>query len=488
MYSRWVDPHIRTSIALAVLILSITGLVLADRGQGGTTWPTTAAVTTIATSPTSYGAVAPLTTSQTFQGQGAHGRFALSHGRVLASGRRPIFAEVQIFADESPSGMPARVPVAMVLVVDNSGSMAGQKILDARRATLAVLDEMQPDDMVAVVKFNTEANVVVPMMSVSQARRLARSEVQRMQAMGNTDIANALRTADSMVRPISEDRVRRVVLVTDGRDTSGAPRTTGSMVARNAAGRGVTISALGIGADYDDAYLASLADAGRGNYEFLASTSALERFLSRELRETRQTTIQNVVATMNLPPNAQVTDVWGANWDRTSEGARLTFGSMFTGDERRAIVSFTVDAGPVGSWFTVSGRVTWRPVGGREVRHVLAALRVESVGDPVQVDNARDFSVLASVTSVQASHRELEAARAFERGDRDTALRLNEENKVALDAAAGKATGVAADRIRAQQNAYKSNRDTYSTKPPSAAPARAIGARESANIQDAYSY
>jgi Ca-activated chloride channel family protein len=250
----------------------------------------------------------------------------------------------------------------------------------------------------------------------------------------------------------------------------------------------VTVSALGIGADYDDAYLADLANAGRGNYEFLASTSSLERFLSRELRETRQTTIQNVLAHLDLPPNAVVTDVWGANWERTSDGARLTFGSMFTGDERRAVVSFTADAGPPGSWFTVSGRVTWRPVGGREVRHTLAALRVESVSDPEQVDNARDFSVLASVTSVQASQRELEAARAFEHGDRSTALRLNEENKVALDEAAGKATGVAADRIRSQQRAYKDNRDVYSTTPPSAAPARAIGARESANISDAYSY
>jgi len=485
VFSRWVDPHIRTSIALAVLILSVTGLVLADRGGGTSVWPTPP-VATIATTPGTH-ALTPNTTSMPFQGLGVHGRFALSHGRILASGSRDMFMEIQVLADES-RGVATRLPVAFVLVIDNSGSMAGRKIIDARNSALAMLDQMSADDQVAVVRFSTDARVVVPLMSVSAARGMARREIERMSAMGNTDIANALRTADRLVSVVGDDRARRVVLVTDGRDTSGAPRDTASTVARGSTTRGVTVSALGIGADYDDAYLADLADSGRGNYEFMASTSALDRFLTRELQETKQTTVQNVAATLDIPSTVQVTEVWGATWDRSSNGVRLTFGSMYTGDERRAVVHLRVNAGPSGSWFTLGGQMSWRPVGGAPVRLGLSALRVEAVSDPAQVDNARDHSVIASVVSVQASARELEAARAFERGDRDRALQLNAQNRAEIDDAATRATGESASRLRAQRKAYDENNSVYTTKPPSAAPAREIGARENKNMDDAYAY
>lgn len=485
MISRWVDPHIRASIAVAIVILSVTGLVLADREGARTIWPPSS-VLTIATSGATH-VQAPHRTSTQFQGDGLRGRFAVSHGRVLASGHRTMFTEIQVFANEH-RGSVARAPVAFVLVIDNSGSMAGQKIADARRSALAMLDQMQPDDRVAIVRFHSEATVVVPLMEVRAARTMAEREIQRMNASGNTDIANAVRRAEDLIRHVGEEGAKRIVVVTDGRDTSGAPRDTASFVARGLASQGVTVSALGIGADYDDAYLAGLAGSGRGNYEFMASTSALDRFLERELHETKLTTVQNVIAELDLPSFVQVTDVWGATWDRTPDGVRLTFGSMYSGDERRAVVSLAVEAGPPGSWFTLGGQIRWRPVGTAPVRFALSALRVEAVSDQSAVDNGRDHSVIASAVSVRASQRELEAARAFERGDRATALRLNEQNRSEIEEAEQHATGESAERLRKQRGAYDDNRGVYTTKPPSAAPARAIGARENKNMDDAFAY
>lgn len=132
--------------------------------------------------------------------------------------------------------------------------------------------------------------------------------------------------------------------------------------------------------------------------------------------------------------------------------------------------------------------MSWSPVRGNPVRLGLSALRVEAVEDPAEVDRWVDHSVLATSVSVRASERELEAARAFEKGDRDRALQLNAQNRSDLDEAAGRATGEAAERLRSQGRAYDENRSVYTTKPPSAAPARAIGARENKNMADAYAY
>jgi len=482
MILRWIDPHTRRSVALAAVLLSVTGLVLADRG-GAMRGPLSIAIGPLIADDT------PLTpTSIPFEARGARGRFAISHGRLLASGTRPMYVEIKVRPGEGGEVTPVHAPVAMVLVIDTSGSMAGRKIEDARSSALAMLDEMQPDDMVSVVRFSSQADVLVPLGRVADIRSEARRQISGLKAQGNTDIANALRTADRVLGWTRDGRIGRIVLVTDGRDTSGAPRTTGSEVARTEASRGFTVSALGIGTDFDDAYLAGISDAGRGNYEFLRDTAALSRFLSKELREASRTRVRNVEARLALPSDVRIRDVWGATW----EGNRLSFGSLVAGDERRAIVALDVTTGEPGSAIDIGGTISWRLVDGSPVDVDLARLRVVAVTSPEEVDNARDMSVVASATSVIASKRETEAAAAYERGDRARALELNAQNRDELEKVAKSAPAPVATQLQAQGRAYESHQGVFAVAPPSpaaaAAPARDIGAKERKNADRAVSY
>jgi Ca-activated chloride channel family protein len=395
--------------------------------------------------------------------------------------------ELRVRADRADDAVQARAPVAMVLVVDTSGSMAGRKIEDARQAALAVLDEMQADDMVSVVRFATQAELLVPLGRVGDVRAEARRRIEQLRAEGSTDIANALRAADRALGWSRDGRIGRIVLVTDGRDTSGAPRSTGSVVARAEADRGFTVSALGIGSDYDDAYLAGISDAGRGNYEFLRDTSALSRFLSKELNEAARTRVRNVEARLALPADARIRGVWGATWDSN----RLSLGSLFAGDERRVVVALDIPAGGPGSSIDIGGSISWRLVDGSSVDVDFAPLRIVAVSTTEEVDNARDMSVIASATSVMASQRETEAATAFERGDRARALELNAQSRAELEATKKMAPAAVAAQLDAQQRAYEGHRGTFATSPPAAAAApaaRAIGAEERKNADRAVSY
>ncbi len=475
MFLRWIDPHTRRSVALAAVVLSVAGLVLADRGRHEAS-TTTAPL--IARDERASATAVP------FEGPGLSGRFAVSHGRLLAMGSRPMYVEIRVRAEGGGDVVDARTPVAMVLVIDTSGSMAGQKIEDARRAAIAMLDEMQPDDMVSVVRFATQAEVLVPLGRVGDVRPEARRQIERLRAMGNTDIANALRHADQVLAWTRDGRVGRIVLVTDGRDTSGAPRSTGSEVARVEASRGLTVSALGIGGDFDDAYLGAISDAGRGNYEFLRDTTALARFLSKELHEAARTRLRNVEAHLALPAEVRIRDVWGATWD----GNRLSFGSLFAGDERRAVVSLDVATGAAGSSIEVGGTISWHLVDGSLHDVELSRLRVAAVTSPEEVDEARDMSVVASATSIIASKRETEAAMAFERGDRARALELNQQNRAELDKVRRAAPPAVASQLEAQKRAYEAHQGTFAAAPPSPAAARDIGAKERKNADRSVAY
>lgn len=478
MWFRWIDPHTRRSVALSAVVLSLTGLVLADRSVRVRNDPAiaTGAAVNEPSSPT----------SSPFAARGVNGRVAISHGRLLASGTRPMHLELRVRAESGSDAVEARAPVAMVLVVDTSGSMAGRKIEDARQSALTMLDEMQTDDMVSVVRFATQAEVLVPLGRVGDVRAEARRQIERLRAEGNTDIANALRAADRALGWTRDGRIGRIVVVTDGRDTSGAPRGTGADVARTEAARGFTVSALGIGADYDDAYLAGISDAGRGNYEFLRDSSALSRFLSKELREASRTRVRNLEARLSLPSDARIRGVWGATW----EADRLSIGSLFGGDERRVIVAIDVPAGSPGSSMQMGASISWRVVDGSPVEVDPTPLRIVAVTSPEEVDDARDTSVVASAASVMASQRETEAATAFERGDRERALALNAQNQAELDAAKKSAPAPVAAQLEAQKRAYEGHQGTFAAAPAAAAlpAAREIGAKERKNADRAMAY
>lgn len=475
----WIDPKIRSGAALGAILLAVTSLVLADPGARGVGMGRISGPL-VQTDPVAYAEPPPLSSRESFadfRGRGIHGHWALSHGRVLANGTRRVFAELRISAEtmervEAP-------PVALALVIDTSGSMGGSKIEDAKRSALAMLRQMRPQDRIAIINFSEDAHVVVPLSTVGSATHEAELRIAELRPGGSTNIAKAIAVAASQLDGLSRGGARRVVLVTDGRDTSGAPRRQAE---DTALARGwMTVSALGIGTDYDDSYLAGLARVGRGNYGYLEDTQALNRFLSAELSETSRTTVTAATASLSLPAGASISDVWGATWSGTS----LQVGSLFAGDERRVIVALNVPAGAPGNQIPIQSHLNWSLVDGSRESMALPQLRMESVLRPDQVDDARDFSVIASATSLSASRDQLAATQAYERGDYEKARRLNEAGMGSLAGIIAQAPAPVASALRAQQRAYEQNGQVYAApaKSPQAAAhaARSIGARELRN-------
>ena len=191
----------------------------------------------------------------------------------------------RVRAGEGVRSTPRAAPVAMVLVIDTSGSMAGRKIEDARPSGAR---HARRD---ATRRHGQRGSVREP----SRRPRAARSSCRHSRRSAPTNRAPE-RRGQHRHRQRSPRRRSRSRL--DARRPHrphrarhrwarhfGRPAQHGL---RGRAHRGEPRfhrSALGIGTDFDDAYLAGISDAGRGNYEFLRDSSALSRFLSKELRE-----------------------------------------------------------------------------------------------------------------------------------------------------------------------------------------------------------
>jgi len=120
----------------------------------------------------------------------------------------------------------AVAPRDIVIVLDQSGSMSGQKLYQAQTALMEVLDGLRPEDNFALIRFSNEAVNYAPEILPATAENVfvAKYFLNGIQADGGTNIYAALSEAFEAL-PNQTDHPRYVVLLTDGEATVGETDT-----------------------------------------------------------------------------------------------------------------------------------------------------------------------------------------------------------------------------------------------------------------------
>jgi Ca-activated chloride channel family protein len=129
----------------------------------------------------------------------------------------------------------------VLLVIDTSGSMEGDKIDQARTAANAFLDKMPPQNRVGLVTFDsqvryldTQANAMIyvdesnmasaqPLVSFEGGQKPIRDQINVLQANGDTSLYDAIQQSIELLkqaRDDQDDRIQAVVVLSDGQDTS----------------------------------------------------------------------------------------------------------------------------------------------------------------------------------------------------------------------------------------------------------------------------
>ena len=159
-------------------------------------------------------------------------------------------------------------PVAVVLVIDSSGSMAGKPLADAKAAISAMVGSLGAIDEVAILSFNSSVRVVEPLSS-DKGRALA--GVSSIIAEGDTAIYDAAESAVALLERIDPKTRRAIILLTDGLDTASRSSRR-SAVARLGSG-GFPVYAIGLGSAIDRETLDALSAAAPGGATYLAPGS-----------------------------------------------------------------------------------------------------------------------------------------------------------------------------------------------------------------------
>ncbi|OPZ96836.1 MAG: von Willebrand factor type A domain protein [Bacteroidetes bacterium ADurb.Bin416] len=158
-----------------------------------------------------------------------------------------------------------RLPLNFCLVLDHSGSMGGEKIRTMREAVKSLIDEMDSNDVLSIIIFDSDTEVLVPATFVTDKTALKR-KVDSIRDRGGTTMAPGIRRGlEEVSKYLDPGRVSRILLLTDGQATDREDDSRREVV--NAAGRSVPVICLGFGSegDWDAEFIQELADLSVGS-------------------------------------------------------------------------------------------------------------------------------------------------------------------------------------------------------------------------------
>ncbi len=171
--------------------------------------------------------------------------------------------------------------IALVLVLDRSGSMQGPKLEAAKESARVTAEVLGKDDYIAVVAFDSEAQVYVRPQRASNRMRIS-ADIARLQSGGGTNIFPGLKEAFEILQGINA-KVKHVILMTDGEaPLDGIPELVQDM-----RGARITVSCVGVqGADRN--LLSTIADAGDGRLYMVEDIGALPKIFMKETQEAQK--------------------------------------------------------------------------------------------------------------------------------------------------------------------------------------------------------
>jgi len=160
-------------------------------------------------------------------------------------------------------------PRETIFVIDNSGSMGGESIRQARASLLMALDRLRPTDLFNVIRFDNTMDMVFanPVPANPTNVTFAKQFVARLEANGGTEMLPALEAALFDLTPTDTSRVRQVIFLTDG--AIGNEAQLFSAIDRSL-GRS-RLFTVGIGSAPNSYFMSRAARLGRGTFTHIGN-------------------------------------------------------------------------------------------------------------------------------------------------------------------------------------------------------------------------
>ena len=325
---------------------------------------------------------------------------AVNRPHVPADGAT-VTAEI----DVEPGAQTEAVQRQIVLCIDTSGSMGGEKLERAREGASWVFGLLEPDDYVGIVGFESAARVVMkPTRWGDTSREEAMGLVEDLSAGGGTDMYDGLETARDQLTALdyvsdAENPVRRILLLSDGKDNSHEPADFADLGA-DIDGTGVRILAAGIGDEYEEETIRTLGTTARGEWTHLEAAGDIEDFFGDAVEQAGSVVAPEATLELDVKAGSEVSEVYRAlpqtqevavEW--AANTATVPLPDLAERERQRVVLKLHAPSGEVGRTETVAD--------------VTLTARGATASDPIDLEYTDDNEKLGVHNeSVSIDHRQ----------------------------------------------------------------------------------
>jgi Ca-activated chloride channel homolog len=272
--------------------------------------------------------------------------------RTVLPAERLEKATVKVALDGLRLPRPSdRAPVNLALVIDRSGSMTGDKMAKAREAALEAVRRFAPDDLVALVVYDNEAETLVPAQRVGDGRHLENA-IRGITPRGATALYDGVMRGVSEIRRHFEDRrfINRVILLSDGLANVG-PSTPDELGRLGASllREGISVTTIGLGLGFNEDLMTRLAQRSDGNTYFVERSQDLPHIFAAELGDVLNVVARRVVVTVEFDDGIRPLGFVGREGTIRQQRAEFTLNQLYGGQERFALIEVEVASHAAGT-------------------------------------------------------------------------------------------------------------------------------------------
>ncbi|MFY0530088.1 vWA domain-containing protein [Archangium gephyra] len=278
----------------------------------------------------------------------------LSHP-YITPGSSDLFVTVDVTGVEVPGSK--RTPVNLAVVIDRSGSMSGYKLQQAKQAARHLVGLLGPEDRLAIVHYGSDVKSLPGLPASPSNRERMLQYIEGIWDDGGTNIGAGLHTGRSLVAAVRGDyTVNRIILLSDGQATEGITDDASlTEVVKGIRTEGITVSAIGVGTDFNEDLMQGFAEYGAGAYGFLEDAGQLASLFQKDLRQASTSVARNVELTFQLPEGVMLGEVLGYRAHQEGRTVRVPLPDFSSGQVERVVARVTVVGTRAGNAVDVTG-------------------------------------------------------------------------------------------------------------------------------------
>ncbi|MBQ2683088.1 MAG: VWA domain-containing protein [Thermoguttaceae bacterium] len=347
-----------------------------------------------------------------------------------------------------------RKPLNVALVLDRSGSMSGDKIKNARLAACEAVELLRDDDIVSVVAYDSDVEVIVPATKKGDGKEIL-SKINSLNAGGTTALYEGTKHgADEVKKFLDSEHINRVILLSDGQANVG-PSSVEELgeLGKKLGGEGICVTTFGLGEGYNEDLMIALAQKSDGNHVFITKASNMTEVFSEEFQDAAEVVAQEVSCKLKCEEGIRPVRILNSEGNIDGGTVSFSLNQIYSGRERYVMVEVEVPAGSDGQSRKVAAcSVTYANMSTNTTEELTAELSVRFSASDDQIKASVDKQVSEEYASQVAILTNMEATALRDAGKVSEARKMLKSNSFFLRSMSDSLGGSAALEADAAMN------------------------------------